>query len=432
MADIFKKHHDSITERYGEKFCAAPFTSLHQLGEGLVTTCCKTRVPIGNSNTHTYEEIMNSDHAKEVRAQFLRGEKPEQCKVCWEYEDNNSWPANNRVFSNYSARTQIDDAVRDTLPDGTLVKQHPAWMDMLWTNKCNFACLGCTPELSTTIAKKFKKEFAVINGIEPDRYHPEIQDEWKMDNSAKIDYIIKHSDTITKIHLNGGEPFMQEDVYELLDALLKRGLEKQITIWAHTNGSIIKYKGVDLVEDYLKYWGKNCKITISNDHYGTRGEYIRWGYKHTKWVDAYNRFFDAGLNLGIQTCYSLLNALTVEDMGLWFYENLPKPLYGSLTLWTDHRAYDPRLLQLRPELLERAVQQLRNLKSTGYRPEHWQSNIEGHINYMQSPLSEERLREKARNFLQGTIAIDQARSTDFDATFPELSGFRNDILKIAQ
>lgn len=432
MGDIFKKHHYEITEKYGKNFCAAPFTSLHQLGEGVVTTCCKTRDPIGNSNTHSYEEIMNSDHAKKVRAQFLRGEKPAQCRSCWEYEDNNDWPANNRVFSNYSARTQIDDAVKDTAPDGTLIKQHPAWLDMLWTNKCNFACLGCSPELSTTIATKYKDAFADINGIPVENYHPDINEQWSMDNIAKIDYILKHSDTITKIHLNGGEPFMQEDVYELLDAILNKGLQKQIMIWAHTNGSITKYKGIDLVEDYLKHWGNNCKITISSDHYGKRGEYIRWGYKEQKWVDSYNRFFDAGINLGVQTCYSLLNALTVEDMGEWFYNTLPKPLYGSLTLWTDHRAFDPRLLQLTPDLLENAIQQLENLKTNDLHPDHWQSNLQGHINYLSGMIEENRLHEKARNFIKGTDSIDKARGTDFNTTFPELTEFKKRLIQIVQ
>lgn len=423
MVKSLSESHKTVVDRYGKNFCAAPFTSLHQLGEGVVTTCCKTRVPIGNSNTHSYEEIMNSDHAKSVRAQFLRGEKPLQCNACWAYEDDNDQPANNRMFSNASALNQIDAAVTDTAPDGTLIKQHPAWLDLLWTNKCNFACVGCSPELSTTIATKYKKEFAIINGEKLENYHSNINGEWSMDNSAKIDYILNYSDSITKIHLNGGEPFMQEDVYELLDALLKNNLQKKIKIWAHTNGSITKYKGIDLIDDYLRHWGNNCKITISNDGNGSRGEYIRWGYKESKWTDTYLRLHDYDIELSIQTCYNLLNSLSIEEIGEWYYSTLPDPLYGSLTMWSGHRAFDPKLLQLVPELKNNAIEQLLRLKDHRRSSKNWYVTIDGHINYINSEIDRHQLKTKAKNFVNGVNALDSARGTNFIETFPDLEEF---------
>ena len=65
-------------------------------------------------------------------------------------------------------------------------------------------------------------------------------DNWKNDGKKKVQYVLDHADTIKDIHLNGGEPWLAEETYELLDALLKRGLHKKIFIWSHTNGSITK------------------------------------------------------------------------------------------------------------------------------------------------------------------------------------------------
>ncbi len=429
MADKFVYAHNEVVKRHGSNFCAAPFTSLHQLGGGVVTTCCKTRVPIGNSNTHTYEEIMNSDAVKRVRQQFLANEKPAQCNGCWVYEDQNKQPANNRVFENYTARDVIDLAIEDTASDGTLIKQHPAWLDLLWTNKCNFACVGCSPELSTTIATKQKETFSIINGESIEKYHPGMDGEWTTDNSTKIEYILKYKDSINKIHLNGGEPFMQEDVFELLDLLIENDLHKTIHLWSHTNGSISKYKGVDIVKKYLERFAEydNCKITISHDGHGARGEYTRWGYKESKWLDTYQRLTESSVDIGVQTCYSLLNALTIEDLGEWYYTTLPKPVYGSLTIWSDHKAFDARLLQLDNDLYDCAIAQLESVQQHLRCTENWHVNLPGHINYMKNKLSDAKLERTARNFVLGTESLDRTRNTKFNETFPELAEFRRKL-----
>ena len=88
---ISTKHHKhkQITEKFGlPHFCASPWNSLHEGPQGLVSTCCKTREPIGWSGKQTFEDMYNSEHARDVRATFLRGERPAQCEACWIQEKN--------------------------------------------------------------------------------------------------------------------------------------------------------------------------------------------------------------------------------------------------------------------------------------------------------------------------------------------------------
>jgi hypothetical protein len=168
---------------------------------------------------------------------------------------------------------------------------------------------------------------------------------------------------------------------------------------------------------------------------GARGEYIRWGYKESKWHDSYMRFHESGINLGIQTCYSILNSLTIDQVGDWYFENLPQPLYGSLTMWNGHRAFDPKLLQLAPDLQNRAIQILEQILVDRRCPENWHVNIRGHINYIKSDLEYPALLKKATNFVNGIPALDRARNTDFNSTFPELVEFRTmleDLVKNEQ
>lgn len=422
--------HQIIVNKYGSNFCAAPFNSLHEGPDGLVSTCCKTRESIGNSKTQTFEEMYNSEHAKSVRRQFLLNQKPSQCGSCWELERNSSKPANNRRFSNVSGFNTIDDVVANTLPDGTLTLHKPEWLDLLWTNKCNFACLGCSPELSTTIAKNYRKSYSLLNGIE----YPEIGEDnvqWKNGNSAKIDYILKHKDSIRMIHLNGGEPFLSEDIFELLDVLLKNNLQKKIKIWSHTNGSVThSYKGVDIVNDYLVHWAGNASITMSNDGHGRRGEYVRYGYRDAKWLETYHKIKEANVDLNIQTCLNMFNALSIEDLGDWLLTNCYNskrpdyPIYGTLTLWTNPST-NIKMFNFDPETKILALEKLKNLMVSGKHPVGWQRYLSSHYDWLAKDNNLDNF--NANNWNQGIKSIDLDRGTDFDSTFPELKNLKNKI-----
>ena len=242
--------HKIITEKYGEHFCASPWNSFHEGPKGLVSTCCKSRTPIGWSNKQSFEDMYNSDHAKDTRAKFLRGEKPQQCNACWQQEVKGD-AAFNRVFGNNNSNLDnLDTLIAATDADGTLHEHKPNWLDFLWTNKCNFACLGCTPELSTTINDKYKKEFAVLNKGGGGYF--DHMDSWKNSGANKVQYVLDHVDTIDNIHLNGGEPWLSEETYELLEELLKRGLNKKIFISLYS-----------LKADSQLF--QNCRLSITNN-----------------------------------------------------------------------------------------------------------------------------------------------------------------------
>lgn len=419
------EHHRKIIEAFDlPHFCAAPWNSLHEGPQGLVSTCCKTREPIGFSTEKTFGEMYNSDHAKSVRADFLAGKKPAQCKACWEQETDNK-PSLNRLHSNaMSDFDNLKELVENTDADGYMHVQKPEWLDLLWTSKCNFACLGCSPELSSTINNKYKREFAVLNGNNPDTYHSNMTN-WDNGAQHKLDYVLEHADTIHTIHLNGGEPWMQEETYMLLDELLKRGLHKKILIWTHTNGSITKsYKGVDIIEDYLVHWGENCKVTMSNDGFGSVGEYTRYGYRDTKWLETYRRVREAGVRLGIQACINVFNSTNIHELGEWLCDNcLPAKSSafdvpdGSLTLWTNPTT-TPTLLAHVPELQQKAIDSFTQMMETGRHPYSWRENIHRWIKLLERATPGEN--KNLLSWKRGLDLLDAKRGTNLREAVPNL------------
>jgi len=409
MFNLFNK--DPLV-KYGSNFCAAPFTSLYEGQFNRISTCCATLNPIGVNNSVTsFEDIVNSDEAKSIRKDFLNNQFPKQCNSCAKIESMTGRISDVRKQVNRFGSKQVHAAVKNTLPDGTMVKQTPAWLDLLWTNKCNFACMGCNSTLSSTIAQNYNSAYEIVNGLNIGSMPTE---EWQNHNDNKIDYILKHQDTIDRIHLNGGEPFMQEGVYELLEVLLKHKLHKKIKIWAHTNGSVTTYKGINIIDQYLKHWRADCSIDMSHDCHGERGEYIRFGLKQKKWLENYKRFKETGVQIHVQTCYSVFNAVVLEELYHWYLENLDVNKNVSINPWQDPLPFVASFLQVDKELLAKANAQLDQLQKQKY--QGW--NVDMLKSFLNSPAED--LPERSKNFIAGIHKFDNLRKTNFAKTFPEL------------
>lgn len=399
-------------KKYGSNFCAAPFTSLYEGQFNRISTCCATQNAIGfNNNITSFEDAVNSNEAKNIRKDFLENRFPEQCDSCQKMEQMTGRISDVRQQVNRFAGNKIHEAVKNTNPDGSMTKQVPVWLDLLWTNKCNFACLGCNSTLSSTIATKYNAAYELTAGMPAGSMPTE---EWHNNNDAKIDYILKHTDTIDRIHLNGGEPFMQEGVYELLEVLLKNNLHKKIKIWAHTNGSITTYKGVDIIDKYLKHWRADCNIIMSHDCHGVRGEYIRYGLKQNKWLDTYNRLYETGIKVDVQTCYSVFNALVIDELYEWYIDHINVDKNISINPWQFPEAFVANYLQISPDLLNQANQKLKKLSKNKFNGWH----VPILQNYINAPL--DNINSRSKNFKAGIAKFDEMRNTDFAKTFPEL------------
>ena len=92
-------------------------------------------------------------------------------------------------------------------------------------------------------------------------------------------------------------------------------------MWAHTNGSVRTYKGVDIIKKYVSKWEDRFQITMSHDGCGPRGEYIRYGYKDKKWLEIFNRIIKSKCHVGIQHSINIFNVLHQYDCLEWYLNN---------------------------------------------------------------------------------------------------------------
>ena len=424
-----KLQNRAILKKYGYTFCAAPFVSLYEGENGILTSCCKSTTAIGNTSKDSYEDAVNSDQMKQLRLDFLKGDKPKQCNACWDRENIEFAQAPVRQFNNdITDLARLDHIINNMNEDGTIVEQMPVWLDLLSTNKCNFSCLGCKPHLSSTIAKQYNKEFKILHDNKgDDAYWGEWTDEWTNENKPRIDYILKYGHTIKEIHLNGGEPFLSAGTYELLDAMIEAGLNETITLWSHTNGSILKnYKGKDLIKDYFAKW-KNCRITLSNDGFGIVGEYIRYGYTDNKWQEVFLKIVEhPHISVNVNCCLNIFNIFHLAKWTESFLELSQKTNRSLdqdwlvLNMWDDN-SVSIRMLGLCEETKTRAINSINALLKTdniNRLPKLWKSKISSFkLSIENSTMPKEKT---IQAFVLGVDALEKKRNIKFADACPEL------------
>ena len=420
--DAYNRHHQIISE-YGEHFCAAPWTANWISPTGSVTFCCKSRESLGNINNDNLPDILNSEPAKRVRREMLAGGKPAHCKICWGVEAASGNASHNRIGNNRDGWVDLADAVSETNSDGSMRNYNIKWFDLNSSNKCNFACLGCTPELSDTIRRNYSEEFASLNNHTVEGYQQRWNSmlpepvQFENDRTRMIDFVMSQADTLNQIHLNGGEPWMQAGFHELLNKLKAGGYHKTITLWSHTNGSISKYDGVDFIEDFYKPWS-TARISLSNDGCGKRGEFIRYGYSDKKWIRTAERLREldsSTKNVSVQSCINSFNVLALDETVEFIEQHIGLdqtafgPWYGdSLTTVASLGALDPWFR-------DAAIEQLHK----------WKDKVKySHLNdiIVDVETAEARgdVRLQASRFVQAIRELDAKRKVTLAEACPEL------------
>jgi organic radical activating enzyme len=381
-------------------FCSAPFGGFYQGLDGQISVCCQTPVLIDNNN---YDEAVHDPKIVKLRQDFLNGNLPEECKNCTP-----------RVRQETTELCGLEEKDQFTLD-----YHKPVFLDLLWSNKCNFACMGCSPRISSAMLK-YKSAIDLVDPMNEGSANYEWNSKDEQQN--RIEYILKNRKTIKAIHLNGGEPLMQEGFYDLLERLIELDAT-HIGIWSHTNGSISKYRGKNII-DLLKQFdicenaephdhSFECRslVVMSHDGIGEQGEYVRYGLKQNVWLKNYNKFFESGIRTDVQVCYSIFNCLKLEEMADWYEEHLH--VTPNLSLWNWPPAYSGKYIRKIPKLYDKAMD---ILETHGKRFRKYEYVLD----FMKEPVEDKELIDMHYRFSESISKFDELRGTDFETTFPEL------------
>ena len=316
-------------------FCILPWIHLYSNPDGTVLPCCvgDYKQSMGNVQGSDINKVFNNDNFKEMRKNMLTGKRCSQCSAC--YRDEDAGNSSFRKHSNEQFEKHIDDAVKNTNADGTLDSFQLRYLDIRWSNICNFKCRSCGPLYSSSWATEHKQKnvYTFAGGI---------------NNDDLYEQFLPHFDTIEEFYFAGGEPLLTDKHYDILEYLIEHN-RTDVKLRYNTNMSVLKYKSKNVLELWKKF--SNVYIGASLDSWGPRAEYIRHG---TEWKTIENnlkKIKDEAPHIHLQTntVVSILNIKTltqfidymltnnlvdVKNYNPHFY-NIMNPDFLSLSLLTD-------------------------------------------------------------------------------------------------
>lgn len=304
----------------GKHFCVLPWIHFHAWPDKRVLPCCvaDSDSPVSKLDADTeIIEVMNSDEYRKMRLAMLNDEPYEACTRCYELEDRGMWTLRNS--QNMVRGEDIIDLIEDTNEDGSIDEFKLKYMDMRFSNLCNYKCRSCGPGCSNLWAEEEIKRVG-----EADFYTAFGRKHALVNNNDDGDFMKKlkpYLADVEECYFAGGEILVTPEHYECLDYWVENGLTEQVKLNYTTNMSILNYKGKNLFD----YWSKfpNIEVWASLDAMGEVAELIRSG---TKWEKVEHNLREIRekmphVKLQITPTISLWNVFEYTKLFDYLYDN---------------------------------------------------------------------------------------------------------------
>jgi len=259
--------------------------------------------------------LHNSKFKKAQRKKMLNGDRPSECDYCWKIEDldKNYFSDRHYKTSDYWAWDRFNEISKSNPEDDIF----PSYLEVSFSNACNFACAYCSPEISSKWMEDIKQngayptdhgahnlEHMEKTGKMPYKqrdYNPYVEAFWKWFPDA-LPYL-------KVLRITGGEPTMSKDCWKLLDYIIENP-RLGIEIAINTNGCVKDELINKLIEKINKLYKLGIKVDVytSLESTGAQAEYARDGLDYKKWCSNINKILtQTSSNVAIMTTINVLS-----------------------------------------------------------------------------------------------------------------------------
>jgi MoaA/NifB/PqqE/SkfB family radical SAM enzyme len=383
-------------------FCMLPWVSIHVATNGDAYPCCAApmRMPVGSVRQQAVGEVWNSPDMRALRRGMLEGRRSPLCAKCYEQEASGFASLRNVANDEFAHHWRV---VEETGDDGS-VAPNLVYVDIRFSNVCNFACRTCGPEASTRWAQYARPDASPL-------IRPRPSPRSLLDELEPLLGRLEHA------YFAGGEPLLTQEHYTLLEMLLAHGRDDVLLTYS-TNYSVFQFRHWNILELWKSF--KRVTVGASLDGSYERGDYIRKGQRWSTIVANRRRQMAEAphVSFSISSTLSLLNALHLPDFHEeWVNLGLVEP--DRIHINILHEPSHFRLTTLSADLKRRVRERYeRHLDTLAGRPgcDAARRGYESAIRFMYSQDTSNRLED-----LRKAIGDqDQARRESFVSTFPEL------------
>lgn len=411
-----KRLNKKILFKESKAFCMMPWVHLHMQPSGQVKPCCMPKTStgtIGDLKDNTLEEIWNCKDLKQLRLNMLAGKKSDICNTCYVLEKAGSNSLRKSSIRHF--KQHFDSVVETTQDDGTVPEFHMRYLDIRFSNICNFRCRSCGPQLSSRWHSDAIKIFPDYKNPAIIRPYTDPEKLWK-----QIEPLIPR---LEEVYFAGGEPLIMEEHYRILKILDEKKLY-HVRLKYNTNFSQMKYKGQDVMEIWNKF--NKVQVGASLDDSYERGEYIRKGQDWQEVMENRKRLLEVcpTVEFFISATISLMNVWHIPD----FHKEWVKLGFITSNGFNANLLLDP--MYYRIQVLPQHLKDQIKIKYRKYIKEELEGKQETDrtikaFECIITFMEQEDLTSELPTFRKRTNALDRIREEKFVDVFPELEELIN-------
>jgi organic radical activating enzyme len=436
-------------DQISPSFCAAKWlqVTLH-LHNGQTHSCHHPdthSVPLDELKANP-SALHNTSFKKSLRKMMLEGERPKECHYCWAAEDSPGNHFSDRVIKSADdwAVGELEDLARRPYDDNV----NPRYVELSFSNACNFKCSYCYPNISSKILEEVKKfgDYKIHNQrqslsyleshgmlpFEPEEENPYIKAFWEWWPSLYPDLRV--------LRVTGGEPLLSPNTFRLLDKVIEapnKNLELAINSNLGVPKSLIdrlitQMKKVDDLKSL-----RRLRVYTSVDSWAEQAEYIRHGLKFNEFWGNVKRVLNElpNVDLTIMSTFSSLSITRFHELLEGVLElkrqsfEMGRP--GSFLIDISHLVapYHQSILLLPKEMVRTNLEKCVNFMDQNPQTQSQAGFLDYERNKMRrllhyalnNPAHNEE--EDRGDFFRFFGEHDRRRGTDFLKTFPEFKEF---------
>jgi MoaA/NifB/PqqE/SkfB family radical SAM enzyme len=389
-----------------DSFCVLPWISLEASPIGTVRPCCLAEEEILDNDgrkfeliTANFKHIQDSDYMHKLRTDFLVGDRPETCRKCWAVEDAGGTSKRMHTLNRLKHMDMGESWTQDAKP--------LMFLDLKLGNICNLKCRICGSWSSSQYASeelKFIKD-------KKKSFHYEMLSKgaWPRENKnfwAEIDECVND---IRYIEFTGGEPFLIQEHFDMLQGIVDRGIAHRVEIHYNTNGTVFPEKAVHIWKHF-----KTVEIAFSIDDLNERFEYQRtnavWDQVNIN-LTKFRALRDNCHNIQLQCCstVNVFNVYYIDQLAQWIVKQKFDFVYWNML----HEIWYFSISSL-PLTVKSALTLHLN---TCNPPVVFKGEFERILDFMNNGESSD-----GSSMLAAMRRLDQRRKQNLADTMPELSG----------
>ncbi len=387
--------------------------------------------------------LHNTKYKKHQRQLMLEGVRPAECQYCWNIEDAGN-QLSDRAYRSFDVYEPT--LIEEALAAGATSNADPRYLEVNFSQGCNFKCSYCSPHLSSA----WQQEVEQLGPFRLDGFkhndpiwltNNNLVPNNRSDNvylTAFWQWLPSVYPKLQTFRMTGGEPLMDKNTFKMFD-YIKQNPHSKLQLSITSNCCPPGNQWDKFIHELKEITASNSidhfMLFCSLDSWGDQAEYIRHGMNFSLLEKNVRQFLSEGdkhsltfiitfnslsyfkFEEYIKNILELRRQYNTDRQLIWFdVPMLHSPEWLSAKLFKDQSIVLESVIKFMNENKETEKNRFKGFKDFEI------SKIQRLLDWVQS-TDKFNIDRAKKNFYLFFKQHDQRRNTNFIKTFPELEHF---------